>query len=393
MNNVNNLNNIIFVDDDKNVLKSLKRVFYPMRKIWNISLFSSSQEALEKIKEGDTDVIFSDLKMQGMSGLELLQKVKGISPSTLRIILSGLTDMESNQQSVQIVHQYLQKPCKLETIKDVIARADSLQYLMENDNLAKIISHVDSLPSLPIIYNEIKEKIDLPDTSAHDIGNIISKDIAMSVKMLQLVNSSFFGLRYKVTNPIDAVLMLGLDTVKSLVLSIKIFKKLSSNIDTKISTALWNHSINVGTYNKKIAEIEGISKKIQYDYFSAGMLLDLGKLFFLAYFPEEYKMVLQISNEKEISQSQAENEIFGSSNFMVGAYMMSIWGLPGSLIFPCAFNQEYEKHFEGKYNAIISLYFANLFAEKKYDLNQEFVKLDNKEFENKIKEWEQNCKS
>src|SRR6056297_142113 len=388
---MNSIKNIVFVDNEKKVLKSLKRVFYPMRKKWAVSLFNSPHEALEVISNGGVDVVFTDLKMPGMNGLELLQKVKSISPSTLRILLTGQADEEANQRSVSIVHQYLQKPCELETIKEVITRADRLQLLMENDNLSQIISQVDSLPSLPIIYNEIKAKIDLPETSAHEIGEIVSKDIAMSAKMLQLVNSSFFGLRTKITNPIDAVLMVGLNTVKSLVLSIKIFKKLSANIDEKIANALWNHSLTVGTNNKKIAEHEGISRKLQYDYFSAGMFPDLGKLFFLAYFPKEYNLVLRLTKEKEISEFKAEKEIFGSTNHHVGAYLMSIWGLPGSLVFPCAFNQEYETHIEDEYNAIMSLYFANLFASENYDLPEEFNKINSKKLQEKVLEWEKIC--
>ena len=383
--------NIIFVDNENKVLKSLKRVFNPMKKKWKVYLFNSTQEALDKVGEEKIDVIFSDFQMSGMSGLELLQRVKDHSPSTLRIALSGNANAETNQQSVSIVHQYLQKPCELETIREVISRATRLQELLENDNLSKILSQVDTLPSLPTIYNQIKKQIDLPETSAHDIGNIVSKDIAMSAKMLQLVNSSFFGLRYKITNPIDAVLMLGLHTVKSLVLSIKIFKKLSAGVDEKIANALWNHSLSVASNNKRIAEYEGIEKKLQYDYFSAGMFLDLGKLFFLSHFPKEYKIVLELVKEKSMSQFQAEKEIFGSTNHHVGAYLMSIWGLPGSLIFPCAFNQQYEEHFEGKYNAIMSLYFANLFADNDIKIENEFAKLNSPDFESKIKEWQDVC--
>ncbi len=385
------IKNIVFIDDEKKVLKSLKRVFNPMRKKWNVTLFNSPHEALEEISNGAVDVVFTDLKMPGMNGLELLQKVKDISPSTLRILLSGQADEEANQKSVSIVHQYLQKPCELDTIKEVITRADRLQLLMENDNLSQIISQVDSLPSLPTIYNEIKAKIDLPETSAHQIGEIVSKDIAMSAKMLQLVNSSFFGLRTTITNPIDAVLMLGLNTVKSLVLSIKIFKKLSASVDEKVANALWNHSLTVGTNNKKIAEYEGITKKLQYDYFSAGMFLDLGKLFFLAYFPREYNLVLMLKKEKEISEFKAEKEIFGSTNHHVGAYLMTIWGLPGSLVFPCAFNQEYEAHIEDEYNAIMSLYFANLFASENYNLDEEFKKINSPELREKVLAWEKLC--
>ncbi len=388
---MNQINNIIFVDDEKRITKSLKRIFYPMRKRWKVFLYNSPHEALNRIKEGDIDVIFSDIKMPGMNGIQLLERVKNISPTTLRIAISGQASPETNQKSVMIVHQYLHKPCKLETMKEVISRADKLQYLLENDNLSEIISQVDTLPSLPIIYNEIKEKIDLEDTSAHEIGEIVSKDIAMSAKMLQIVNSSFFGLRTKITNPVDAVLMLGLNTVKSLVLSIKIFKKLSANISERIATKLWNHSINVATNNKKIAKHEGIAKKQQYDYFSAGMFLDLGKLFFLAYFPREYELVLNLMEEKGIKQHKAEEEIFGSNNFQVGAYLMSIWGLPGSLVFPCAFNLDYHKHLDGKFNSILSLYFANLFTEENYDLNDELKKIKSKEIADKIKEWESLC--
>ena len=94
---------IIFVDDEKKVLKSLKRVFYPMRKKWTVFLFNSPQDALKKIEEEKIDVIFTDIKMPGISGLELLQTIKALSPSTLRIALSGQADMDANQDRKSVV--------------------------------------------------------------------------------------------------------------------------------------------------------------------------------------------------------------------------------------------------------------------------------------------------
>ncbi|MBN2282065.1 MAG: HDOD domain-containing protein [Candidatus Marinimicrobia bacterium] len=382
---------IIFVDSEKEMLNSIKRVFYPMRKQWTISLFDNADDALKMIETDVVDVLFSDFKLVGMSGLELFDRVRTFSPTTLRIALTGAGYVEPNQKSVKLIHQYLQKPCELKTIKEVIEKADQLQKLLENENLSKIISQVDTLPSLPTIYNEINEKIDLPETSAREIGEIVARDMSMSVKMLQLVNSSFFGLRNKISNPIDAVLMLGLNTVKSLVLSIKIFKKLSEGVDAKMAQNLWNHSLSVGTNNKKIAQIEGLSNKEQYDYFSNGMLLDLGKLFFLAYFPSESKHVVEISKKQKISILQAEKEIFGSTSHHVGAYLMAIWGLPGSLIFSCAFNQDYPKYFDGTFNANISLFFADFFTDKTKNLEQELEKIRDKKFTDKIRLWQHEC--
>jgi len=388
---MSDIKKIVFVDDEKEILKSIKRVFYPMRKQWDISLFNNSLDALKMVENDVVDVLFSDFKLSGMSGIELFEKVRVISPTTLRIALTGVGNLEPNQRSVKIIHQYLQKPCDLKTIKEVITRADRLQQLLENDNLAKIISQLESLPSLPTIYNEINEKIDLEDTSAHDIGEIVAKDMSMSVKMLQLVNSSFFGLRNKISNPIDAVLMLGLSNIKSLVLSIKIFKKLSSGIDTKIANKLWNHSLQVGSNNKKIAEIEGLSRKDQYDYFSSGMLIDLGTLFFLSHFPTQYKHVMEISSEKNMSQLKAEKGIFGSTSQQVGAYLMAIWGLPGSLVFSCAFNQEYLKYFNDEFTGIISLFFADFFINKNNNLEEELKNIENEKFKDKIRKWQEEC--
>ncbi len=395
---MNKKRKVLFVDNDKNVLKSIKRQFHSISDEWDVSFTDSGKTALEMLKEKSFDVVISDLKISEMDGIDFLKFVRDTAPKTLRIALTGHSTSNITMDSVNIIHQYLQKPCELATIKNVIIQAQNLQELLGNENLTEIISRIKSLPSLPSIYTEIINKVDLPNTSLRDIGKIVAKDIGMSTKFLQLINSSFFGLPQKITTPVDAVVMLGIETVKTLVLSVGIFQKLGNNIDKKFAESLWAHSNRIASYCKNLAIYEEVPRKIQDDYFAAGMFHDLGKLVFLSEFPEDYKKVLELTKKENISLCKAEKKIFGADHTAVGAYLMQIWGLPGLIVYPCAFHHSIEKFPQARFNPTLAVHFADYMdykiRNKEEDisskLNIELLK--ESDFYDFIPEWEEVCR-
>ena len=110
-----------------------------------------------------------------------------------------------------------------------MTRACDLRVLLGEDSIKRIVSSMDSIPSFPSLYAEIIEELHSANASIQKLGEIVSKDMGMTAKILQLVNSAFFGLRRHVSSPSQAVSLLGLDTIKSLVLSVHIFTELDSN--------------------------------------------------------------------------------------------------------------------------------------------------------------------
>jgi HD-like signal output (HDOD) protein len=330
-----NKRRILFVDDEKEILNGLRRILYSRREKWDMQFVISGKEALDMLSKGKFDVVVTDMRMPGMDGAELLTIIKEKHPDIVRIILSGHSEMSAVLKSVGPAHQYLAKPCDPEKLTNTIDNACSLRSFLSDKSLQRVITQLETLPSIPSLYIEIIEELNSEDGSINKIGEIISRDAGMSAKILQLVNSAFFGLVSRVSHPSQAVHMLGLEMVKALVLTVKIFSQFDKSIMKLFSVEyLWKHSLAVATCAKEIAIVTGMNKRIIEDSFMAGILHDIGIIVLAANLPEKYKEVMAIHKEEGVTWPEAENQVFGASHPEVGAYLLGLWGLPDEIIAP-----------------------------------------------------------
>ena len=324
---------ILFVDDEPRVLQGLQRMLRGLRNNWAMTFVENGQEALEIMAQQTFDIIVSDMRMPGMDGAELLHEVMNRYPQIIRIILSGHSDREMILKSVRTAHQYLSKPCDAETLKSTVTRACSLRELLTSNEMEKIVLKMESLPSLPSLYIEIMDEIQSPDSSVQRVGNIIEKDIGMSAKILQIVNSAFFGMPRHISSPAQAVSLLGLEIVKALVLSVHVFSQFDhSRLKNLSLNSLWQHCTTVGYLSKKIYEGESNDKNFISYALIAGLLHDIGKLILMTNFPEKYDSVVSTVLKQEITLSEIELEVFGVTHSEVGAYLLGLWGLPDLVV-------------------------------------------------------------
>jgi HD-like signal output (HDOD) protein len=330
---------ILFVDDEQLVLKGLQRMLRSMRHQWEMRFAASGQEGLSILRSESFDAIVTDMRMPGMDGIQLLAEVMKSYPHMVRIILSGQLDQEMILKTVRSAHQHLSKPCEAELLKSTLAQAFGLRDLLEDDQLKKLVSRIESLPSLPSLYLEILEELQSPNTSFRKVGTIIARDVGMTAKILQMVNSAFFGLRRRISSPQEAVGYLGMETVKSLVLTAKIF----SQFDTKKSLGfrldtLWNHSMLTGLYAKTIARTENQKKELIDEAYMAGLLHDLGKLVLAQNLSDLYKEALRVARDNCRCLWEAELEIFGTTHAEIAAYLMGLWGFRYPIVEAIAFH-------------------------------------------------------
>lgn len=352
--------NILFVDDEPRVLNGLERMLRPMRRVWAMSFAESGREALEILGNRHFDVVVSDIRMPLMNGLQLLSEVKRLYPDIVRIILSGESDRELSMKAINVSHQFLGKPCNAETLKTAISRTGDLSALLQKDSLKALVSRVDSLPSLPSLYLKIMQELQSKDASIQKVGGIISEDIAMTAKILQLVNSSFFCLPRHISSPEQAVLLLGLDTIKSLVLSIQVFSQFKLNrLPEDYLGQLWNHSINTGQSSKTIARQETREEVIIDNSFMAGLLHDAGKLVMASCFADQYSELASLPGGNGLLADR-ERESFGVTHAEAGAYLMGLWGLPHPIIEAIAFHHSPGRSMTKQFTPLTSVYIANL---------------------------------
>src|SRR5438270_6329908 len=170
---------LIFVDDEPLVLEGLHRTLHSMREEWHMEFANGGVEALQMMVKAPFDVLVTDMRMPGMEGSELLQRVKDLYPQTIRIVLSGQSSRESLLRSIAPSHQFMRKPCTADELKRRITRAFALRDLLESPAIKEVISGLVSIPSLPVIYEEAMQELRSAEPSVAKLGVIISHDVAM----------------------------------------------------------------------------------------------------------------------------------------------------------------------------------------------------------------------
>jgi HD-like signal output (HDOD) protein len=351
---------ILFVDDDPLVLDGLRRVLRPMGSEWDMAFVESGEKALEIMGQLPFDVVIADMRMPGMNGAQLLAEVWKRFPKTVRLILSGHADPDLILECVGTAHQYLAKPCQATDLKAAISRASGLEESLRDESLRHLVSRLDRVPSIPAIYTEMVEKLQDPDVGADEIGQIVAKDLAMSAKILKLVNSAFFGLGREVSSATDAVTYLGLDTIKSLVLSIHAFSQFDG---TKLGgfsiDALWAHSQRTAEVAREIAQTEDAGPKVMDEAFVAGLLHDVGKLVLASNFLADYDRVLEAGSGRTAALLEAEQQTFGANHAEIGGYLLGLWGLPVPVVEAIALHHNPSKSPSLAFGALTAVHVAN----------------------------------
>jgi len=391
---------ILFVDDEPMVLNGLKRTLRKMRNVWDIAFAASGAQALAILDDQPMDVIISDMKMPEMDGSQLLAEVKKRHPHTVRLILSGNVEQETTIKSIQFAHQCLSKPCDVELLKQTLAKLFSLRDILSDDSIKKIVSQIESLPSLPTIYTEIMAEMQSDDPSIKNVGAIIGRDVSMTAKILQVVNSVFFGLPQKISNPQQAVMLLGLDAIKSLVLSVKIFSEFSQKKYSWFDIdAIFNHSITVSTHAKIIVKREQMHSDLINYSLMAGLLHDLGKLILATNFKDTYQQVLTESRNSDQPVWELEYAAFGTSHAEIGAYLMGLWNLENPIIEAIAFHHCPSKSVSSQLGLLTAVHVANALdhaedgpQDQQTELPCDREYLDRLGVSDRITEWRRVCK-
>lgn len=316
---------ILFVDDDPRILDGLRRMLRGQRHEWDMDFAESGKVALELLSKDPYDVIVSDMRMPGMDGAELLTRVQEEHPSTVRIVLSGHAELEAALRAVPVAHQFLSKPCESDVIRNVVDRACSLQTLVSDEAITSLISDIDSLPSLPRVYHALTAALVDPEVSLDDVAEIVAQDTAITAKILQLVNSSFFGVPKTITDLRQATTFLGLNMLRNLTLSAEVFRSFEgcSSSGAFSLESMQAHSI----LSARIARHLLDDKRASEDAFMTAMLHDIGKLILLTEPSGRYSQVIDAAAGSQVPLHELEEQVQGVSHAEVGAYLLGLWGM------------------------------------------------------------------
>jgi putative nucleotidyltransferase with HDIG domain len=211
---------------------------------------------------------------------------------------------------------------------------------MDQEKAKQLISEkIKNLPTLPDIVQKLITLIQDEKTSAGDLSKLISYDQAISIKLLKVANSAYYGFLKEVATIQHAIVILGFEEVKRLSLGISILNFMNDE-SSLIMQDLWKHSVGCSL----AAQI--ISKKINVEPDitpTSSLLHDIGKLVLDNVFNKEYKAVLENVKTEKSSTLDAEKEILGFDHADVGLWLCTKWKLPPVLILPIAYHHQVEK--------------------------------------------------
>ncbi len=228
-------------------------------------------------------------------------------------------------------------------------------------NEKKIIEVINSVPTLPSVYQNIIRVMSDKNSTVEDIANVISKDQAASLRLLQVANSPLFGASRTIETVSNAIMYLGFIEVRNIVIALAVINLIEKNKKFKNFNPgdFWKHSLAVGAAARMIAKHLGKSSLEK--AFLAGILHDIGKLVLLTYFEDEYIKVTKYIEKNKIFLINAEKEILGFTHCEIGNKLLKKWNLSDYLINAVTYHEE--GLIKGKFDEVVAVvHLANIYA-------------------------------
>lgn len=318
---------ILFVDDEPAILAGLQNLLYKDRKRWEMVFCTGGEPAIDQLRAREFDVVVSDMRMPGMDGATLLNRVKDEFPGTARIMLSGHAEREAIVRALPALHQLLAKPCDAETLRAAIERSVDHE-VASAERIRAVIGRIDKLPSPPDIYFELTRAMQSSTTTLADVAAIVLRDPGLSAKLLQLVNSAYFGSGQKTSSIVQAVSLLGTERLRYIGLTASVFTPIENDPMPEFPLAeVQASSVRAATLAR--AFIAGAG---QDEAFAAALFHDVGHVVLSLGVTDEYREVLSRARRERIEVSYIERERFGVTHAEVGACLLGLWGLPAPIL-------------------------------------------------------------
>jgi putative nucleotidyltransferase with HDIG domain len=320
---------ILFVDDEEDVLEALEDLLRPERYQFEMVFAKGAEAALAALARMPFDAIVSDMRMPVMDGAELLTRCKTEFPSTARIILTGHADKDSILRAVPVAHQILDKPCDPAILRKTLRSALAVREVLYDDRIRRAVMGAGVLPPVPRLYLALTGAL-RNDAGAPELASILERDPSMCAKVLQVVNSAYFGLPHPIVSVSRAVAHLGIEMMRALVLMAEVFgsDQAPGPAEGFPLKALQQHSLTVARVSKALIQ----DSKLADEALMSGTVHDIGKVVLAYALPNDFRRATRIASEQGRPIHEAEREVFGMSHAEVGAYLLLVWGMPLSIV-------------------------------------------------------------
>jgi HD-like signal output (HDOD) protein len=264
---------------------------------------------------------------------------------------------------VGATHQCYSKPFDPAVLRDAIQRICALQATLNNEAVRALVNRLPCLPSMPDVFVQLMDALQSPHCSVEDVGKIVGRDPAVTAKLLQLVNSAFFGFARDVTEVSEAVQLLGISLVRALALTVRLFSAFNGRTYRECSVEqVWLQSLRAGWLARQILKQADCPEEVVEQGFTAGLLHDVGMLALVAQLTGPYQEVLATARLNHRPLREVELEALGATHAQVGAYMLGLWGLPCGLVEAVAYHHAPEQSPDTTFGPLAAVHVASVLA-------------------------------
>ena len=317
---------ILFVDNKPDTSGALQEALHADAGSWQVEYAAGGEAALAALAQDPADVLVAEEQMAPMDGVTLLTRVRDQHPTTIRMIVSGTT---RPGLATIVSHRLLSKPCHVDELSVLIKRSSALHARTGEVEAFRRTMATTALPSRPGVYMELNQVLSDADWQPYQVSAVLERDVAMSAKVLQLANSALFGLTSTVTSVRDAVMYLGVDTIRSLALTAEAFGKVAPRGSTEFSLDDFQaHAMLVARITASILP----AGRTQQEAVTAALLHDIGKLVLVSDDERRWTQLNDQARERHVPVHVVEQEADGVTHAHIGAHLLSLWGLPDPIV-------------------------------------------------------------
>ena len=324
---------VLVVSDDMPSVTWIRELFAGAQHPWQLSHAADARAALTALARApEIGVLLYDKRLQHAA--ELVTDVKSRFPHIVRLAFSANPRAAQLALSCPPGLENVFEDCEPRELPLLVERVAALCNLVEADAVQRVVRRLDRLPPLAATYSGLCALVSRPNVELPELVGALEADPIMTLKVLQLVNSAFFGLGRRIESIEQAAKFLGFELLKGLILTAHVGGAFDGTVEGFDAARFQRYSMHVARLAKHFAAPWGLEREA----LTVGMLLDVGELVFALQCPAEFATVSKRVAFTGEALNAVELEVLGVGHAEVGACLLANWGIPFSIVECVAFH-------------------------------------------------------
>ncbi len=329
---------------------------------WSLLFVEKADEALRELAGNPADVLIADLGHRAGERHKLLEEVKHRFPAVVRLAFVDRAQPDAGVDLLSVAHQVLARPDRADDMRDLLTRTCFLRTLIANQRLQEIVGDINALPAVPPIYTALTRALGKSNVEMKEVGQIVGQDPGVTAKILQVVNSALLGLSRRISNIDEAVVYVGTNMIRHLVLLQEVFAAVEKKVDLGQLdlNALQQHSFLSASVAARIIPERSMANEA----FTAALLHDIGELIFALKFPGKSAPLRATALQEGLALHVVEEQQCGVTHAELGAYLMGLWGLPFAVVQAVAYHHEPRRAGRSRFGIVGAVHVAEHIADE-----------------------------